>query len=49
MDAQQVTRFVWGLRLTIQDRVSMQTIYSLTKAINPATKVEAQLDRLKAM
>jgi len=49
MDAQQVTRFVWGLCLTIQDRVSMQTIYSLTKAINPATKAKAQLDRLKAM
>jgi len=49
MDAQQVTRFVLGLHLTIQDRVSMQTIYSLTKTINQATKAEAQLDRLKAM
>jgi len=29
-DVQQVTRFVGVLRLTIQDRVSMQTIYSLT-------------------
>jgi len=31
--------------LTIQDRVSMQTIYSLNEAINLATKAEAQLDR----
>ncbi|KAG6764347.1 hypothetical protein POTOM_031813 [Populus tomentosa] len=37
-DAQQVSRFVGGLRLTIQDCVSMQTIYSLNEAINLATK-----------
>jgi hypothetical protein len=47
-DAQQVSGFVGGLRLTIQDRVSMQTIYSLNEAINLATKAEAQLDRSKA-
>nr|XP_034929565.1 uncharacterized protein LOC118060451 [Populus alba] len=46
-DAQQVNRFVSGLRLAIQDRVSMQTIYSVTKAINLATKAEAQLERAK--
>jgi len=48
-DAQQVSRFVGGLRLTIQDQVSMQTIYSLTKAINLATKAEAQLERAKSI
>ncbi|KAG6757810.1 hypothetical protein POTOM_038136 [Populus tomentosa] len=47
-DAQQISRFVGGLRLTIQDRVSMQTIYSLNEAINLATKAEAQLDRSRA-
>jgi len=47
-DAQQVSRFVGGLRLTIQDRVSMQTIYSLNEAINLATKAEAQLERSRA-
>jgi len=34
--------------LTIQDRVSMQTIYSLNEAINLATKAEAQLDKSRA-
>ena len=47
-DTQQVSRFVGGLRLTIQNRVSMQTIYSLNEAINLATKAEAQLDRSRA-
>ena len=46
--AQEVRRFVGGLRLTIRDRVSMQTIYSLNEAINLATKAEAQLDRSRA-
>ncbi|KAG6747366.1 hypothetical protein POTOM_049769 [Populus tomentosa] len=47
-DAQQVARFVGGLRMNIQDRVSMHTIYSLTEAINLATKAEAQLDRTRS-
>ncbi|KAG6745118.1 hypothetical protein POTOM_051762 [Populus tomentosa] len=47
-DAQQIARFIGGLCLNIQDRVSMHTIYSLTKAINLATKVETQLDRTRA-
>jgi hypothetical protein len=37
-DAQQVVRVIGGLRLNIQDWVSMHTIYSLTEAINLATK-----------
>jgi hypothetical protein len=40
LDAQQVARFIGGLRLNIQDQVSMHTIYSLTEAINLATKAE---------
>ncbi|KAG6789518.1 hypothetical protein POTOM_005620 [Populus tomentosa] len=48
-DAQQVSRFVSGLCLAIQDRVSMQTIYSVTEAINLATKAEAQLERAKSI
>ncbi|XP_073263062.1 uncharacterized protein [Populus alba] len=47
-DAQQVARFIGGLRLNIQDRVSMHTIYTLTEAINLATKAETQLDRTRA-
>jgi hypothetical protein len=46
-DGQQVSKFVGGLCLTIQDRVSMQTIYSLTEAINLATKAETQLEMAK--
>jgi hypothetical protein len=48
-DAQQVSRFVGGLHLAIQDRVSMQTICSLTEAINLATKAETQLERAKSI
>lgn len=48
-DAQQVARFVGGLRLNIQDQVSMHTIYSLTEAINLATKAEAQLERTRTV
>uniref|UniRef100_A0A6N2MPZ8 Retrotransposon gag domain-containing protein n=1 Tax=Salix viminalis TaxID=40686 RepID=A0A6N2MPZ8_SALVM len=47
-DAQQVARFVGGLRLNVQDRVSMHTIYSLTEAINLATKAETQLERARS-
>uniref|UniRef100_A0A6N2LY08 CCHC-type domain-containing protein n=1 Tax=Salix viminalis TaxID=40686 RepID=A0A6N2LY08_SALVM len=47
-DAQQVARFVGGLRLNVQDRVSMHTIYSLTEAINLATKAETQLERTRS-
>jgi len=46
-DAQQVARFIGGLCLNIQDRVSIHTIYSLTEAINLATKAETQLDRTR--
>jgi hypothetical protein len=47
-NAQQVARFIGGLRINIQDRVSMHTIYSLTEAINLATKAEEQLDRTRS-
>ncbi|XP_034888842.1 uncharacterized protein [Populus alba] len=46
-EAQQVARFVGGLRWTIQDRVAMQTVYTLTEAVALAIKVETQLDRTK--
>ena len=44
-EAQQVARFIRGLRVAIQDRVSLQAIFSITEAINSATRAEAQLDR----
>jgi len=46
-EAQQVARFVGGLRWTIQDRVAMQTVYTLTEVVALAIKVETQLDRSK--
>jgi len=46
-EAQQVARFVRGLRWAIQDRVAMQTVYTLTEAVTLAIKVETQLDRSK--
>ncbi|KAG6774961.1 hypothetical protein POTOM_018379 [Populus tomentosa] len=48
IDAQQVARFVRGLRWAIQDRVVMQTIYTLTEAIALAIKAATQLDKSKA-
>ncbi|KAG6790273.1 hypothetical protein POTOM_006421 [Populus tomentosa] len=47
--AQQVARFVGGLRWAIQDRVAMQTMYTLTKAVALVIKAETQLDKSKAM
>jgi hypothetical protein len=38
--AQQVARFIGGLRLSIQDKVSMQYVFTLTEAISLATHVE---------
>ena len=49
IEAQQVARFVGGLHWAIQDRVAMQTVYTLTEAVAMAIKVETQLDRSKAM
>ena len=46
-EAQQVARFVGGLRWAIQDRVAMQIFYTLTEAVALAIKVETQLDRSK--
>ena len=40
-EAQQVARFIGGLRVAIQDRVSLQAIFSITEAINLATRAEA--------
>jgi hypothetical protein len=39
-EAQQVAWFVGGLRWTIQDRVAMQTVYTLTEVVALAIKVE---------
>jgi hypothetical protein len=36
-NAQQVARFIGGLRVAIQDKVSMHPIFTLTKVVSLAT------------
>jgi hypothetical protein len=40
-----VARFIGGLRLPIQDKVSMQHVFTLTKAVSLSTHAEKQLER----
>lgn len=40
-EAQQVSRFIGGLHVAIQDGVSLQAIFSIREAINSATRAEA--------
>jgi hypothetical protein len=47
-EAQQVARFIRGLRYAIQDRVSMHHVFILTEVVSLATQAEKQLDRPKA-
>jgi hypothetical protein len=44
-EAQLVARFIGGLRLPIQDKVSMQHVFTLTEAVSLATRAEKQLER----
>jgi len=39
-EAQQVARFVGGLRWAIQDRVATQTVYTLTEVVALAIKTK---------
>jgi hypothetical protein len=45
IEAQQVARFIGGLRLPIQDKVSMQHVFTLTEAVSLATRAEKHLER----
>ena len=47
--AQQVAQFIGGLHLPIEDKVSMQHVFTLTKAVSLATPVEKQLERPRAL
>jgi hypothetical protein len=47
-EAQQVARFIGGLRYAIQDRGSMHHVFTLTEAVSLATLAEKQLDWPKA-
>ncbi|PON83156.1 Zinc finger, CCHC-type [Trema orientale] len=42
---QQVARYIGGLKLTIQDKLALQNVWTLTDAVNLALKIEAQLNR----
>ena len=39
---QQISRFVHGLRVSIRDQVSLQTLYTLNEAITLSKKIEYQ-------
>ena len=39
---QRISRFVHGLRVSIQDYVSLQTLYTLNEAITLSKKIEYQ-------
>jgi hypothetical protein len=45
--AQQVQRFVGGLRVAIQDKVSMHPVFTLKKVVNPTTRAKMQLERTR--
>ena len=37
---QRISRFVHGLQVSIQDQVSLQTLYTLNKAVTLSKKIE---------
>jgi hypothetical protein len=45
---QQVARFIGGLRVAIQDKVSMHSIVTLNEAVSLATRAKKQLERPRA-
>jgi hypothetical protein len=47
--AQQVAKFIGGLRLAIQDKVSMHTIFTLTEVVSLATRAKKQLERPRVL
>ncbi|XP_035547276.1 uncharacterized protein LOC108991242 [Juglans regia] len=44
-EGQQVARYIGGLRITIQDKVTLHTVWTLSEAVNLAMKIELQLSR----
>jgi hypothetical protein len=42
-EGQQVARYIDGLRLPIQDQVSLHTVWNLSEAIKLAMKIEMQM------
>ena len=44
IEDQQVARFIGGLRVAMQDKVSMHPVFTLNKAVSLATRAEKQLE-----
>jgi hypothetical protein len=42
---QQVARFIGGLRVAIQDKISMHHVFTLNEVVSLATRTEKQLER----
>ncbi|XP_059428546.1 uncharacterized protein LOC132162315 [Corylus avellana] len=45
---QQVARFIGGLRVAIQDKVSMHPVFTLNEAVSLVTRAEKQLEKPRA-
>ena len=48
IEDQQLARFIVGLRVAIQDKISMHHVFTLNEAVSLATRVEKQLKRPRA-
>lgn len=44
-EGQQIASYMGGLRIAIQDKVSLHAVWTLSKAVNLAVKIEMQLAR----
>ncbi|XP_040994264.1 uncharacterized protein LOC121240799 [Juglans microcarpa x Juglans regia] len=44
-EGQQVARYIGGLRVAIQDKVTLHAVWTLSEAVNLAMKIESQLSR----
>jgi len=44
-EGQQVAQYIGGLRMAMQDQVSLHTVWTLSEAVNLAMKIESQMAR----
>lgn len=44
-EGQQVARYIGGLSIAIQDKVTLHTVWTLSEVVNLAMKIESQLSR----
>lgn len=44
-EAQQTSRYIGGLHLAMQDKVNIQTAYTMVEVVNLVTRVKMQMDK----